>query len=424
MNRDPANTLCDAIRRGNATALRQLLLDDPLARGCINDAIGPFGGRPLTMAMQFDVVEALLDFGADPNLPSDWSEGGFVPLDGKDEQTAKLLLERGATLTPHAAAAHGWLDELRNLLDRDAMLVHQKGGDGTRPLHWAKDASVVDFLLDRLADVDARCTDHLSTPLQYLVKASPAAAKRLLERGATTDIFTSAALGDTVRLAEELHRSPQLLSQRIGDAGYNRAAEHTVLQWKLGHRKLVYVVARENGQPEAADLVLDLATPAQRLISHAAAGEIDQAQPYQSEVTSLSQESHGGLAIAVFFGQTTVAEAMIELGFDPAAPGIDGGNALHAVAWVGHAGLLQKLLTLPAIASIVNEADPTHGSTPLGWALLGSHMRNAPGGDYAACVRLLKAAGASTGLQGNAAGRSLESMAGGRADVLPVLRER
>jgi len=56
-----------------------------------------------------------------------------------DSQVARLLVERGATLTPHAAAGLGLRDHLAELLDRDPSSIDAKGGGGCTPLHFSRD---------------------------------------------------------------------------------------------------------------------------------------------------------------------------------------------------------------------------------------------------------------------------------------------
>ena len=47
---------------------------------------------------------------------------------------------------------------------RDPALVNAKGGDGKRPLHYARTVEIAEFLLDRGAEIDALDDDHSSTP--------------------------------------------------------------------------------------------------------------------------------------------------------------------------------------------------------------------------------------------------------------------
>jgi ankyrin repeat protein len=111
---------------------------------------------------------------------------------------------------------------------------------------------------------------------------------------------------------------------------------------------------------------------------------------------------------------------MLRLGFDPSAPGVDGGTALHAACWVGNVPIVERLLTHGGVG--VDERDPTHGSTPLGWAAFGSVHRRAAEADYPAVIDRLVKAGANIVAVGNRNGRSLLEMAAGNAAVQAVLR--
>ena len=90
---------------------------------------------------------------------------------------------------------------------------------------------------------------------------------------------------------------------------------------------------------------------------------------------------------------------MLRLGFDPAAPGVDGGTALHAACWVGSVRMVERLLAHGGVP--LDARDPTHQSTPLGWAAFGSVHRRARGADYPAVAERLVAAGADITAVGN-----------------------
>jgi uncharacterized protein len=91
-----------------------------------------------------------------------------------------------------------------------------------RPLHWAassNDLAVLDALLEAGADIDAPgAVAGGGTPLMdAVVFAQWDAAVRLVERGATTDLFTSAALGLMGRLRALVDR-PGLIGLPLDDA--------------------------------------------------------------------------------------------------------------------------------------------------------------------------------------------------------------
>ena len=111
---------------------------------------------------------------------------------------------------------------------------------------------------------------------------------------------------------------------------------------------------------------------------------------------------------------------MLRLGFDPTAPGIDGGTALHAACWVGNVQMVEGVLARGGVP--LDARDSTHKSTPLGWAAFGSVHRRARGADYPAVAERLVAAGANISALGNGQGRTLLQMAQGNKEMQEALR--
>jgi ankyrin repeat protein len=122
-------------------------------------------------------LRVLLD--EDSSLVNAWSEDGFTPLHFAaffgHPAAAKLLVERGADLEArstneqfaldaaplHSASAAGQLDVCRVLLDAGADVNAVQHGGYTALLDAAanKNAELVDFLLERGADPEARLDD-------------------------------------------------------------------------------------------------------------------------------------------------------------------------------------------------------------------------------------------------------------------------
>jgi ankyrin repeat protein len=170
------------------------------------------------------IVDLLLDAGADIDQRSDWWAGSFGVLDDGSDDMAAYLLERGATLTPHAAARLGMIDALREMIVAGPDSVHQRGGDGQFPLHFSRTAEIADLLLERGARIDARDVDHESTAAQWLALSRPFVASHLMDRGCATDPFLAAATGrvDMLDPATILARVSRALFRTTGE----RAAEH------------------------------------------------------------------------------------------------------------------------------------------------------------------------------------------------------
>jgi len=82
---------------------------------------------------------------------------------------AERLIEAGATPDACAAAHLDRADLLEAMLKRDPRRVHERGGDGQMPLHFARSRRVVDLLLDAGADIDARDVDHRSTAAEWML---------------------------------------------------------------------------------------------------------------------------------------------------------------------------------------------------------------------------------------------------------------
>ena len=88
-------------------------------------------------------------------------------------------------------------------------------------------------------------------------------------------------------------------------------------------------------------------------------------------------------------------ELLISAGADLSAPGLDTGTPLHQAAWFGQPDNARLLIDAGAPLDIF---EPTHGSSPIGWAVHGS--RYSGGAEerqdaYVALARMLLAAGSS-----------------------------
>ena len=161
---DPlAREVTEVIRSGDAAELRQLLVEHPvIARVRIGD---PERGQSRTLL----------------HVVTDWP--GHVP-------------EAGAKVAALVAAG----------ADVDARFT---GAHSETPLHWAAssdDIEALDALLDAGADIEADgAVIGGGTPMADAVAFGQwAAARRLLERGARTNLWQAAGLGLVDRVREEL----------------------------------------------------------------------------------------------------------------------------------------------------------------------------------------------------------------------------
>ncbi len=215
MPNQPRTLLIRALESDDVATIDALVREHP---GLLN---APNLRPAITTARSVTTAEWLLRLGADVEAVAKWWARGLYTREVVQD-VGRLLVERGASLTVHAAAGLGLIDRLGDMLATDPSLIDAKGGDGCTPLHFSRDVATAELLLKRGARVDARDEDHESTPAQWLVGDAPDVARFLLERGATPDIFVAAALGDR-GLAEELinanrrcltHRMAENLSSR------------------------------------------------------------------------------------------------------------------------------------------------------------------------------------------------------------------
>jgi ankyrin repeat protein len=413
-----------AVQRGDVGRTQQLVALGHV-RKRVNDPTFAFGQRAAHIAAKNEaMLAALITAGADVNMKSDWDNGPYTVLDNANEATARFLIERGATLTANVAARLGWFDDLRRLVTADGSLVHARGGDGQQPLHEAKTVAIAEFLLDRGAGIDVRCIDHKSTPAQYALIDRPDVCRALLERGATPDIFMAARLGDSGLATRLLDADPSCVAARVNEAGYPPVPPLHIYCWTLGFGVSPHDVAAKFGHGDVRDLLVARSPVRIRFINALLAADQQAADALLREdpslVASLTRYDHGRLAHAIFYEQFDAADLMLRLGFDPSAPGPDGGTALHTACWVGHVALVERLIAHGGVP--LETRDPTHHSTPLGWAVFGSVHRRARGGDYIAVVDRIVAAGADVNAVANIEGKTQLEMATGNPAMQEALR--
>ncbi len=418
------NAFREALCAGDVPSAQQLLAFTHV-RKRINDPMFDFGQRAAHVAAKNEsMLEILIAAGADVNMKSAWENGPYAVLDNADEDSARFLLTHGAKLTPNVAARLGWLDELKTLVSADLALVHARGGDGQQPLHEAHALAIADFLLDHGAGIDVRCIDHKSTPAQYALVDRPDVCRRLLERGGTPDIFMAARLGDVPLATRLLEADPACVAARISKPGYPLVPPSSIYCWSLGFGMSPHEVALKFDHRDVHDLLADRSPTRVRLFNALAAADEPAARAVLAEdpslLASLSLQEHAHLALAIFHERFHAAELMLRLGFDPAAPGVDGGTALHAACWVGNVQVVERLIAHGGVP--LDARDPTHQSTPLGWVAFGSVHRRAAGADYPGVADRLVAACADIKAVGNGGGSTLLAMAQGNPSMQEALR--
>jgi ankyrin repeat protein len=396
---------------GDAAALRALFEAHPVARTLIDAPLCSFDSPALVHVAAWDdtgLLEVLLEFGADPNRRSDWWAGGFHALHTASQAAAGRLLDAGAVPDACAAAHLDRADLLRDLLGAEPDRVHERGGDGQTPLHFARSRDVVDLLLERDADIDARDVDHRSTPAQWMLAGARGAgrydlAAYLVERGARADVFLAAALGLTGRLRALLESDPSLMAERTGQGEYGEKPPSSfhIYTWTVGQNLSPLQVAARFEQDAALTVLRPFARAVDLFLAACESGREAEARGLLSErprlLDEVTAEGTRALPDAGWAGNAGAVELMLTLGFDPETPGQDGGTVLHCAAWQGAVACVGAALRHPGVRELVERRDPVHGSTPLGWCCHGARHCANPAGDYPAVARLLLEAGALPG---------------------------
>ena len=400
----PAERFRALVGGGDIQALREGLKRDASLRAVINEPVFDFVSPALAANNNnLEMVNVLLEFGADPNRKTNWWAGGFHPLYNAGRETAERLLAAGAVPDACAAASMDRPDLLRKILRDNPSRVAERGGDGQTPLHFARSREVVDLLIDAGADLDARDVDHRSTAAEWMVDERRDLAKYLVERGAHADIFLAAALGLKDRALGMLERDRSLLDRRISQGEYaeRKPSSYHIYHWTMGPNLTPLQVAGKFGKRETAAAMLPFASPVQRLLLACHEGRGDEARAIVREnhgiVASLSGDDARALTSEAWAANAPAVEVMMELGFDPSVPvtvGPRGGTALHCAAWEGSPECVAAILKHERGRALVNVKELQYGGTPLSWCAHGSRNSSRPKDGYSVVERLLREAGA------------------------------
>jgi len=326
-----------ALRARDVPLIRSLAAEDPTLLSQY-DPKHCCGGTVMNVAVEFgdkDLLQALLDLGADPNQPSDWPPGPFRALNSipkrHREELGPWLIERGAQVDAHAAALLGMEQELEALLENDPDGIHRKGPDGQRPLHVARTPAIAAYLLDRGADLEAECVDHGSRPAEYAASDRPDVCRLLLERGARGDEFMYAMIGDVDRLATAIDADPEVLYARTTPDRFTPT------------------------EKEAAHIYMYTIGLGATLVHAAVAG---------SNGSSGSSGSHGSNG-----SHGAIVRYLAERGLDPnLRGGYDDQTPCHAAAWADDAPIIRVLSECGADLDL--PSGEIHRNQPVGWAVV------------------------------------------------------
>jgi ankyrin repeat protein len=388
----------EAFGSDDAPAVRRLLDKYPTLKARINDPVGPFNSPAIMNVRSREMLDVLLDAGADINARSQFWAGGFGILDTAGPEIAAYAIERGAVIMAHAAARLGMLDKLSALVDADPSRVHARGGDGQTPLHFASTVGIAEYLLDHGAEIDIRDIDHESTPAQYMVAKRPEIARYLVRRGCKTDILMAAALGDLELIRRHLDADADSIRMRVSDEDFPMISPRnggTIYQWELGWYCSAVQVARSFGHSECFDLLMESSPADEKLLNACWLHDEATVRYLLAREPDLAvQLTPGGrrqLAHAARNNDTVAARLMVEAGLPVDTYSQHHAMPLHWAAWHGNAEVVRLILRRkPALDDVSND----YQGTPVDWAVHGSEngwdRRNS---DYGATLDALLEAG-------------------------------
>jgi hypothetical protein len=396
---DPIELFKKAFKTDDAVLLRKLVERFPEMKARVNEPVAAFDSPAIIHARSPEMLDALLEAGADINARSRWWAGGFGLLDCAKPELAAYAIKRGAVVDAHAAARLGMMDRLRELVAADPTLVHARGGDGQTPLHFAGTVQVAEFLLEHGADIDARDVDHESTPAQWMIRDRQEVARHLVRPGCKTDILIAAALGDSALVRKHLEADPQCIHMRVSHEYFpmiNLKAGGAIYQWTLGWYVSAHDVAKQFGHEEVFRLLMERSPDDVKLI--AACWNADEAalkmlvRENPEIVAGLSQAYQRQVAHAARNNNLAAVRIMLAAGLPVDALGQHRATPLHWAAFHGNAEMAREILRYDPP---LEQLDADFKSTPLGWAIHGSENGwHCETGDYGRTVEALLDAGA------------------------------
>jgi hypothetical protein len=392
-----------AVRENDLDEARILLADARIAEQ-INDGWFEFGRPPLVVAPSTEMADLLMDMGADLAKLSAWWAPGFWLYQTRTE-VAEHLVARGANLSAHAASALGMVGHLSSLLEDEPALVNAAGGDGGRPLHFARNVLIAQALIDRGATLDPRDEDHRSTPAQWHVGERPEVTRLLLQGGAEPDIFLAVGLGDMDLVEQAVSTNPACTGYRIGNnmgpypgIGFEGTGG-SILQWSLGFNASPHEIALKHGHQDIFDRLITRTAPRPKLMVACMVGDEFMAQSILRDhpdiIDQFDADDHSLLARASWETNhnNEAVRIMLDLGFPIDSPEPNHGfDALHNAAFDGNTELVKLLIDR---GHPIDVPDPENNGTPLGWCIHAATEARGSDHDYAGVVRLLLRAGAS-----------------------------
>jgi ankyrin repeat protein len=387
-----------AVENNDPESVGHLLRNYPLLVARIDEPCFAFDTPAIVIVAyrgKREMVDVLLQYGADINAKSKWWAGGFGVLHHDHHHLSHYLIERGAHVDPHAAAALGMIDVLQKMVEENPAVVNQRGPDGQVPLHYAVSRDVIDFLLNHGAKIDMQDLDHNSTPAQYAIN-NPDKCRHLIHRGAQTDIFMAVKLGDIELVRNILNEDPKALQVQVGKGDFTsgESSGGHIYEYSIGIAARPLFLAAHLGHEAIIELMLPYSSVEQKFLLACMRADTKTVHNLLSEyrdiIHSLDSEDQSIITDAAWDHRAEAVRLMLEVGFQPDARRNDHSmTALHRAAIRGDREIVQLLIERGASIDILNE----FGGTSLNSCIWGSINYKDTQGDYAAVAECLIAAG-------------------------------
>jgi len=402
LTKTPVELFVAAVKAGDVDGVRDLLTAHPDIATRINEPLFDFKQMAVHAAHRnLAMLDLLLAHGADINAKSTWEHGGFGILENVMPKQAAPLIARGAAVDIWAAANLGMVDRVKYLIDADPALVNAKGGDGKRPLHYARTVEIAEFLLDSGAQIDALDDDHSSTPVQHLIGDNVDVCRFLATRGAKTDLLLATALGDLALVRRHLDEDPASIGMRVSrdwfpmiDTAPNGGH---IYQWTLGFHVSAFDIARKRDHKEVRDLLLSRAPPLDRVMHALWSGDDDAVDAVlatdPAAIEHAPPQVLRQVADAARNNNTAAVKAMLARGFSVTAVSQHGATPLHWAVFHGNPDMLHEVLRY---GPPLEMRDRDFNGTAMGWVIQGAmnHWHGISTAKHGACARLLLDAGA------------------------------
>lgn len=388
-----------AIENGGMETVKNLLASDQRLAAQVDAPWFSFDAPAIVFAAASgnrELIDVLLDAGADINVKSSWWAGSTSALHhatgsmlNYDRELAEYLIEQGATIDAHAAAGLDMSEKLAELIREDPEVVNALGSDGMSPLHFAATSRIAELLLAHGADINLRDRDHNGTPAQWTMGSRPGVCQYLLEQGAEGDIVLYCVTGDVERANAALQKNPALLNLRIDHKvreGYTVGSHHSeeidevpgghVYAYKVGPTMPLLEIALQAKQAAIVEMLMECGYQIKLrewyMITGQGPRNMDRLVKMFLEsgldINARQQHRHGVWAPLHWLAQrglTHGISCLLENGADPNITDDKGRTPMHIVAQKGVGkNQVQLLIAHGGEVSIRDAA----GKTPLDYA--------------------------------------------------------